>query len=110
MRRWWQNLLSGGICCSLNGMEEGLLGSTERFDSDLQYLTSRPSSYLNGIARKGYHYISGAARPKCSDRACPCQENPRYQQASYPSVPDTRKGYHYISGAARPKCSDRACP
>src|SRR6266851_10362263 len=77
MRRWWQNLLSGGICCSLNGMEEGLLGSTERFDSDLQYLTSRPSSYLNGIAPCGCQALPRLVRQTCSDTPRGCQALPR---------------------------------
>ncbi|HET9921385.1 MAG TPA: hypothetical protein VFQ30_16185, partial [Ktedonobacteraceae bacterium] len=52
-RSAWQNLLSEGICCNLKGIE-GLLACTDgTFDSYVQYRTSRPSSSLNGIARKG---------------------------------------------------------
>ncbi len=48
--------------------------------------------------RKGYHYISGAARPKCSDRACPCQENSQALITTYSLISAGSCGNDTLSG------------
>src|SRR5258707_5070756 len=54
--------------------------------------------------RKRYHYISGAARPTCSDRACPCQAHSQALVLLIPARGITtflaQHGQHVVTGLA----------